>query len=170
MTAPACLGADPGLFFPEVEADAVPDDVAALCAGCGARDACLASAVARREVGYWAGTTTLQRRALVPSVPRRRFDPAPLLALAERLAADDQLQPDHPNRAPDLGSDGRVADVLGVERSTVSKWRAGTRRLTHEGADVLATRLGVHPVVLWADFCVCDPQPPALFDPDEGVA
>ena len=51
-------------WVPAHEDALVPPDVAATCASCPLRGACLAGAVQRDELGYWAGTTTADRRAM----------------------------------------------------------------------------------------------------------
>lgn len=47
-----------------MEQPAVPEAQRQLCVQCPARQWCLATAVDTASVGYWAGTTTVQRRAL----------------------------------------------------------------------------------------------------------
>jgi len=65
----ACAGADPHLFFPpEAEGpkayQARMAEASAICAGCPARTACYAAAVARSEPwGVWGGTDFGARRA-----------------------------------------------------------------------------------------------------------
>lgn len=59
----ACLGADPGLFFPMDGTSAKP--AKAVCAVCPVRAACLDFALDNNERhGVWGGLTERQRRPL----------------------------------------------------------------------------------------------------------
>lgn len=70
----ACRGADMELFYSGEESDTRA--ALALCARCEVRDACLATAVARREAfGIWGGTTESHRRRIFRR-DRRRQDSA----------------------------------------------------------------------------------------------
>ena len=59
----ACRDLDTAQFFPARELLDPPPWLVALCGGCGLRAECLAMATECRAVGYWAATTTRQRRA-----------------------------------------------------------------------------------------------------------
>jgi WhiB family redox-sensing transcriptional regulator len=66
----ACRGLDPTLFFPDEDADdaAVPAaaDAIRICGGCGVREHCLETALARREpAGVWGGVTDQERRRII---------------------------------------------------------------------------------------------------------
>lgn len=52
-------------WVPDRERPVVPDLVAALCRRCPGRQECLLWALAGREQGYWAGTTTADRAQLL---------------------------------------------------------------------------------------------------------
>ena len=58
----ACAGESQYDWLPDNETDTVPAGMAALCNGCPARVECLTWAVSWDAEGYWAGTTTQQRR------------------------------------------------------------------------------------------------------------
>lgn len=58
----ACAGNTQFDWIPAVETDTVPAGMAALCSSCPARSECLAWALSWDADGYWAGTTTAQRR------------------------------------------------------------------------------------------------------------
>jgi len=59
----ACAGADPDLFFPDRGEAAFA--AKRVCAGCPARELCLAHALAFHEDhGVWGGTTPSERRRL----------------------------------------------------------------------------------------------------------
>jgi len=62
LTAAACAGDTSIDWIPAFEPDQVPDAVARLCGSCPARNACLAWATVWDAQGFWAGTTTAQRR------------------------------------------------------------------------------------------------------------
>lgn len=51
-------------WVPLREQALVPGPLVATCASCPLRGDCLAGAIARDEHGYWAGTTTADRRAM----------------------------------------------------------------------------------------------------------
>jgi WhiB family redox-sensing transcriptional regulator len=59
----ACIGMDPGIFFP---VEGSPDRRArTVCASCVVRDECLAYALTlRMDAGVWGGTSAMQRRLL----------------------------------------------------------------------------------------------------------
>lgn len=66
-------------WVPDKEQPLVPDVMATLCRHCPRRGECLLWAVATRSPGYWAGTTSRDRAALVdegcvtvPAADRRR--------------------------------------------------------------------------------------------------
>ena len=58
----ACAGDTQFDWIPAVETDTVPAGMATLCQACPAQTDCLAWAMAWDADGYWAGTTTAQRR------------------------------------------------------------------------------------------------------------
>jgi hypothetical protein len=60
----ACAEVDPEAWFPELGSFA-PAAVFTICEACPVRRSCLASALHGHEQGIWAGTTALDRRALV---------------------------------------------------------------------------------------------------------
>lgn len=49
------------------------------------------------------------------------------------------------------GSVARVAEVIGVSSRTVQRWQRG-QRLSEWAADLVATRLGTHPSLIWDDW------------------
>lgn len=51
-----------------------------------------------------------------------------------------------------LDNDGDLADLLGVHRRTIVRWRREGTRLTVSQADGYAVRAGYHPEELW-EFC-----------------
>lgn len=59
----ACLGMDPGIFFPVTDAEA--DEVKAICARCPVAEECLEFALdTRQHDGVWGGLTEAERRRL----------------------------------------------------------------------------------------------------------
>lgn len=54
-------------WIPDQEQSVVPAPMAALCRRCPGRDSCLLWALRVGEPGYWAGTTSADRRAMVAS-------------------------------------------------------------------------------------------------------
>lgn len=85
------------------------------------------------------------------------FDPGPLLRLADRLVIDRRrLVP--ANVDSETSSDGEVADLLGVTRRQVVRWRAGTRIPWYE-ADRLAVELGLHLEIVWQEAAAWCPHP-----------
>ena len=60
----ACRGLNPGIFYPDDDADAeVAKDI---CGSCVVQVACLEHALARREkVGVWGGATERERRRII---------------------------------------------------------------------------------------------------------
>ena len=66
-----CWTTDPDLFFAEAPADV--EDAKLLCTDCPARLACLAGALARREVyGVWGGELLIQGVVVPRKRPRGR--------------------------------------------------------------------------------------------------
>lgn len=73
----------------------------------------------------------------------------------------DALRPLIEQRVPaDIASNGttlragtaeRVANVIGVTRRTVQRWQSG-QLLNVWNADLVATRLGTHPSLVWPDW------------------
>lgn len=61
---PPCAGSGSLEWVPDVEQPVVPREQRQLCLQCPGRQWCLATAIETSSVGYWAGTTTAQRRAL----------------------------------------------------------------------------------------------------------
>jgi WhiB family transcriptional regulator, redox-sensing transcriptional regulator len=60
----ACRGADPEIFYPVSEEDAI--EAKAICATCGVREPCLEFALANRERdGVWGGATERERRRML---------------------------------------------------------------------------------------------------------
>ena len=60
----ACRGLEPGIFYPEDDADA--GDAKAVCEGCNVRVACLEYALQIREKqGVWGGATERERRRII---------------------------------------------------------------------------------------------------------
>lgn len=60
----ACRELDQQPFFPNRELTPPPDWLVTLCAACPVRGACLEAAVKTQAVGYWAATSTEQRKRL----------------------------------------------------------------------------------------------------------
>lgn len=52
-------------WVPSAEAALVPTELTAICRSCPVRAACLAWAIAHQPVGYWAATTSSDRRVLL---------------------------------------------------------------------------------------------------------
>ena len=66
---------------------------------------------------------------------RLSFDPTPVLARFDLEATNSE-----------------IAEILGVSRETVQRWRNGRAGIDPNLADKLAVhRLGVHPATLWPD-------------------
>lgn len=61
---PACSGRLDLEWVPDREASTVPAQLRELCLSCPLREACLAAAIDTDSEGYWAGTTTSDRRRL----------------------------------------------------------------------------------------------------------
>jgi transcriptional regulator with XRE-family HTH domain len=81
---------------------------------------------------------------------RPSFDPKPLLDLARLKAADDGWHTDEAMRHH-VDNDARVAEVCGVSRRTVSRWKLGGR-MDVPSADKAAINLGLHPCLIWDDW------------------
>jgi WhiB family redox-sensing transcriptional regulator len=61
----ACIGLDPGVFFPESEDDDAAE-AKSVCSRCPVRVACLEHALASRERdGVWGGATARERRRII---------------------------------------------------------------------------------------------------------
>jgi WhiB family transcriptional regulator, redox-sensing transcriptional regulator len=74
----ACAGLDTAKFVPSTERTPPPPWVIEVCSGCPVRAECLQVAVAGGWRGYWAGTSTYQRRTAHHSmVSSRRRSTAP---------------------------------------------------------------------------------------------
>jgi WhiB family transcriptional regulator, redox-sensing transcriptional regulator len=58
----ACIGEDPGLFFPVSAEDPSAGRAKRVCSGCEVRGDCLRFAPAAGEHGVWGGTTDDERR------------------------------------------------------------------------------------------------------------
>ena len=59
-----CLGADPELFYPSPDDEAV--EAKAICAVCPVREPCLDHAItAREKQGVWGGFTERERRRMI---------------------------------------------------------------------------------------------------------
>jgi len=63
------------------------------------------------------------------------FDPGPVLAMF-----------------PSGTSCREMAEKIGATEPAVSQWRLGNRRMSPASADTAATRLGIHPSLLWPDW------------------
>jgi WhiB family redox-sensing transcriptional regulator len=60
----ACRGLEPGIFYPDDDAEA--GDAKAVCESCGVRVACLEYALTIREKsGVWGGATERERRRII---------------------------------------------------------------------------------------------------------
>ena len=81
----AGLDSDPDRWVPDREEALQPADLLARCRSCPLRQRCLDTAVAGREAGYWAGTTTAQR-AVLARAGQWPVVLAELLVLAEEIA------------------------------------------------------------------------------------
>ena len=115
-----CAEADPDLFFDDERAA----EAIALCAGCPAREACLAYALGHEEFGVWGGATPAQRDAL----RGRRLDGTPedrrVVSLIHERVARGDLMPD-------------IAVAVGVNQRTLYRWLADGGRSSAGGlADV----------------------------------
>lgn len=100
---PAACQDDPGLeWVPDLEQPLVPASMRQLCSSCPGRAACLQWAMVSRSVGYWAGTTTVDRQQLadaaadLPSIELADQLQAVALAQAAHQDAHDLEQSQHP--------------------------------------------------------------------------
>lgn len=103
---PACSARADLDWVPDREAPVVPRLQRRLCRSCPTRSSCLTRALETRSVGYWAGTTTADRKTLagdagplLPELDARQDELARSLAAA---AADDQAQALHQAGEGDL--------------------------------------------------------------------
>lgn len=85
-------------WVPAVEEAVVPSEQAGLCGGCSTRQGCLLWATMSGSEGYWAGTTTQDRRILwraerltVTAADARRVEQLNTIAAVERADADSSL-------------------------------------------------------------------------------
>ena len=86
----ACAGNTTIDFFPQREARKVPAAARTLCDSCPLRDPCLAWAISFDAEGYWAGTTTLQRRGDVPPEKKPLHDGPGTASLYRRVPGRDR--------------------------------------------------------------------------------
>lgn len=93
ITAPTCADTDPDQWVPnDRERPVVPPVLAGLCASCPGRAECLAWAIITHSAGYWAGTTSADREAMVAS-GNTTLGYADLLQEAERAQRAEPLHP-----------------------------------------------------------------------------
>ncbi len=65
-TKAACQGLDAQIFYPATDDDADAREAKAICGQCTVREACLESALDRREKdGIWGGATERERRRMI---------------------------------------------------------------------------------------------------------
>lgn len=88
---PRAVGIPPSAWTPEVEADAVPATLMAICETCPVWSSCLREALRLNDVGYRASTTTSQRRRMFPELGGE-----PAIGHGPRLDVDDERRPRHP--------------------------------------------------------------------------
>ena len=59
----ACRGEDPELFYPP-RGEVISETAYQLCAGCPVQPQCLEHAIRHESIGYWAGTSALERKKM----------------------------------------------------------------------------------------------------------
>ena len=59
----ACRGHDPELFYPP-RGEVISREAYLLCSSCPVRSECLDHAVRHESIGYWAGTSALERKRM----------------------------------------------------------------------------------------------------------
>lgn len=100
---------------------------------------------------------------LMPAKPSRRGRPTRFCSQTCRSAAHRERHPyQQIDRFPassllrlfsDDIDDDTVASALGVNKSTVAKWKAGKNvNLAWWKADAYAVRIGTHPALVWPDW------------------
>ena len=87
----ACAGSSDLEWMPDYEQARVPAEMAEMCRQCPGRASCLLQALRTDSEGYWAGTTTAQRRTLAAQGHTS-------LEAADALIASDQDLSLHPGR------------------------------------------------------------------------
>ncbi len=90
-------------WVPDHERRVVPELMSALCRRCPARQSCLLWALAGREHGYWAGTTTADRTTML-ELGQRSVESADELQRLARAELARQQDGDQPLHAPGRGS------------------------------------------------------------------
>lgn len=86
LPAAACVDQAGVEWVPDVEREQVPEQLRQLCLSCAGRPSCLQWAVTSDSVGYWAGSTALDREQMV-SANRVGLPAADELQAAARLRA-----------------------------------------------------------------------------------
>lgn len=83
---------------------------------------------------------------------RTTFDPAPLLEMARLKLAQDGFNDNTFDHLSTVTCDRRVAELCGIDRRTVFRWRTGEVRLDSRSADRAAINLGLHPCLIWDEW------------------
>jgi hypothetical protein len=103
----ACAGRADLDWVPDREATIVPRLQRRLCRACPTRSSCLSRALETRSVGYWAGTTTADRKALTgdagPSLTELDARQDQLARSLSAAAASVRAQALHATGEGDLG-------------------------------------------------------------------
>jgi WhiB family redox-sensing transcriptional regulator len=67
-----CLGTDTEMFFVENESQSYPPQLKRICGVCDVKAECLEYALENKiDFGYWAGTTSVQRRRMTNRLRNR---------------------------------------------------------------------------------------------------
>lgn len=132
-TAPACTRRWDLDWIPDREQNIVPTEMLDLCLACPVRAGCLRSAVTRGERGYWAGTTTTDRRHL------QRDGVSVTVAAADRMRGAGLLTALHSDSTASmswyrrgcrcLGCRGCNADLRAAERARHRDVQPGRERM-----------------------------------------
>jgi len=138
----ACAGRADLDWVPDREADVVPRLQRRLCRSCPTRSSCLTRALETRSVGYWAGTTTADRRALAgeagPSLTELDAHQDDLARSLAAAAAADRAQALHPTGEGDLSWYRRRGCRCSECRAANSAHRAAERARAASRAQVAA--------------------------------
>jgi len=138
----ACAGRADLDWVPAREGDVVPRLQRQLCRSCPTRLSCLTRAVESRSVGYWAGTTTADRRALAgdagPSLIELDARQDKLARSLAPAAVSDRAQAMHPAGEGDLSWYRRRGCRCSECRAANTAHRAAERARAASRAQVAA--------------------------------
>lgn len=138
----ACAGRADLDWVPDREANVVPRLQLRLCRSCPTRSSCLTRAVETHSVGYWAGTTTADRRALAgdagPSLTELDARQGELALSLAAAAAADRAQALHPAGEGDLSWYRRRGCRCSECRAANTAHRAAERARAASRAQVAA--------------------------------